>query len=108
MAKLGNLYLNGGMWQGERIVSGDWIKKSTQAHATTAWESGYGYQWWLDTYWLDSEGVDAYYANGWGGQRIMVFPSLDMVLVFTGGNYVDEVPVDEVIERYILPAVVVQ
>ena len=41
-------------------------------------------------------------------ESIMLFPSLDMVVVFTGGNYVDEVPVDEIIERYILPAVVVQ
>jgi CubicO group peptidase (beta-lactamase class C family) len=47
----------------------------------------------------------AFFAAGWGGQRISVFPSLDMVVVSTGGNYVAEDPVDEIITRFILPAV---
>ena len=105
MAKLGYVYLNDGIWQGERIMSEDWVQESTQAHATTLWESGYGYQWWLATYRLGSQTVGSFYADGWGGQRIMVFPDLDMVVVFTGGNYVEGNPVDEIIERYILPAV---
>jgi len=105
MAKLGMLFLNEGVWRGEQIVSEDWIKKSTQAHATTSWESGYGYQWWLVTYRSGLQIFDSFYANGWGGQRIIVFPSLEMVVVFTGGNYIEGNPVDEIIERYILPAV---
>ena len=106
MAKFGYVYLNDGIWQGERIISADWIRNSTQAHAITPWTTGYGYQWWLATYQSGPHTFDSFYADGWGGQRIMVFSELDMVVVFTGGNYVEGNPVDEIIVRYILPAVV--
>ena len=105
MAKLGYVYLNDGIWQGERIVSADWIRNSTQYHATTSWSTSYGYQWWLTTYQSGLHTFDSFYADGWGGQRIVVFAELEMVVVFTGGNYVEGNPVDEIIERYILPAV---
>ena len=105
MAKLGYLFLNGGVWKGELIVSEKWVTESTQKHASPSWADGYGYQWWLKTFHAGSTSVDSFYAAGWGGQRIMVFPSLDMVVVFTGGNYVEDEPVDEIITRYILPAV---
>ena len=61
--------------------------------------------WWLKTYHADSQSVDAYFASGWGGQRILVFPSLDMVVVLTGGNYSTHEPVQEILTRHILPAV---
>jgi CubicO group peptidase (beta-lactamase class C family) len=108
MAKFGYLFLNGGIWRGERIVSQKWIEESTRGHISFpggSWAAGYGYQWWLKTYHLNSTSVDSFYASGRGGQRISVFPSLDMVVVFTGGNYVGEEPVDDIIARFILPAV---
>jgi CubicO group peptidase (beta-lactamase class C family) len=105
MAKFGYLFLNGGTWKGERIVSEEWIRESTKGRASPLWADGYGYQWWLRTYHSNSTSVDSFYADGWGGQRIAVFPSLDMVVVFTGGNYVGEVPVDDIVVRFILPAV---
>ncbi len=100
MAKFGYLYLNGGVWQGERIISQEWVEASMQE-----WTDGYGYQWWLETYRSDGASVDSFFADGWGGQRIIVFPSLDMVLVFTGGNYVDPHPLDDMITDFILPSV---
>ncbi len=100
MAKFGYLYLNGGVWQGERIISQEWVEASMQE-----WTDGYGYQWWLKTYRSDGASVDSFFADGWGGQRIIVFPSLDMVLVFTGGNYVDPHPLDDMITDFILPSV---
>jgi CubicO group peptidase (beta-lactamase class C family) len=105
MAKFGYLFLNGGTWKGERIVSEEWIRESTKGRASPLWADGYGYQWWLRTYHSNSTSVDSFYADGLGGQRIAVFPSLDMVVVFTGGNYVGEVPVDDIVVRFILPAV---
>ncbi|NIM95834.1 MAG: serine hydrolase [Anaerolineales bacterium] len=105
MAKFGYLYLNGGLWGDKRILSKEWIEESVEDHASPTWGDGYGYQWWLRTYDLGSTSIESFYAAGWGGQRIMVFPSLDMVVVFTGGNYVEEEPVDEIIIRHILPAV---
>lgn len=105
MAKLGYLYLNGGVWNGARVISEEWIETSTKKHASTPGGEGYGYQWWRKTYRSGGASVDAFYAAGWGGQRITVFPSRGMVMVFTGGNYVGQEPVDEIITRYILPAV---
>jgi len=104
MAKLGYLFLNGGIWEGERIVSQEWVEESTKKHVTRSPSVGYGYQWWLLTYRMDSETVDAFHADGWGGQRIIVFPSLGMVVVFTGGNYVGAEPSNDIISRHILPA----
>lgn len=104
MAKLGQLYLSGGVWEGKRIVSEDWVRVSTEAHSSTFWPSSYGYQWWVYTY--ESNGIEheAFYADGWGGQRILVFPSSSMVVVLTGGNYTQPHPLDSIIQRHILPA----
>jgi hypothetical protein len=49
--------------------------------------------------------VPAVSAEGWGGQRIIVLPGLDTVVVFTGGNYRSEEPVDTIMETYIVPAI---
>ncbi|MFC1997780.1 serine hydrolase domain-containing protein [Chloroflexota bacterium] len=105
MAKLGQLFLNKGTWKGQRIVSEEWIDQSTTGTLPPTWFDGYGYQWWLMIYRSGSTTIGSYFAAGWGGQRIVVFPRLDMVVVFTGGNYVEEEPVDVIIEGHILPAV---
>jgi CubicO group peptidase (beta-lactamase class C family) len=108
MAKFGSLYLNDGVWQGKQIVSTEWVQHSTQIQASLPGRQsteGYGYQWWVGTYYLGSTPVPAFYAAGWGGQQIVVFSDLDMVVVFTGGNYVDPSPVNEIINEYILPAI---
>jgi CubicO group peptidase (beta-lactamase class C family) len=122
MAKFGTLYLNGGTWQGQQIISQEWVEKSTRESVSIPWESlesilgeeyaylpethgdRYGYLWWLNTYQTNSGSVDVYFASGWGGQRIFVFPSLDMVVVLTGGNYATHEPDQEIITRHILPA----
>jgi len=104
MAKLGYLYLKAGKWGDQQIVSSEWVQLSTSQQALATWGEGYGYQWWLRTYRAGGKEFDTYYAAGWGGQRITVFPELDMVVVFTGGNYLSPEPVDEIIEKYILPA----
>jgi CubicO group peptidase (beta-lactamase class C family) len=105
MAKFGYLFLNGGVWQGERIISQEWVEESTKERVRSAWGNGYGYQWWMKTYHVNSTSVDSFFASGWGGQEIIVFPSLDMVVVFTGGNYVEPSPIDDIVSQYILPAV---
>jgi len=48
---------------------------------------GYGYQWWLYRFKCKNVTIDAYAASGWGGQRIIVLPTLDLIIVFTAGNY---------------------
>ena len=46
-----------------------------------------------------------YYAGGWGGQRIMVFPELNAVVIFTGGNYTSTVRTFAILENYVIPAI---
>jgi CubicO group peptidase (beta-lactamase class C family) len=77
MAKLGQLYLQGGVWGGKQIVPAEWVEASIapQVHAHGA-ASYYGYQWWV-------RGSGIFAAHGYRGQRIFVVPHLQMVVVFT-------------------------
>ena len=102
MAKIGYLFLNGGRWQGRQIVSEDWIRESSKQQAPYR---GYGYQWWLHSFRTHDRAIDAYAAQGLGGQFIMVIPDLQMVAVFTGWNLgpLTEQPFD-MLQRFILPA----
>ena len=107
MAKIGQLFLDGGLWEGEQIVPAEWVEASRTSHAAT-WMGGYGYQWW--TY--PDSGI--YYASGAFEQRIYIAPELDMVVVFTSSNQAPGIgqgeravgpPVVEwLLSRFILPA----
>jgi len=70
MAKIGRLMLNGGIWQGQRIVSEAYIKKSVTPSQA---ERGYGYLWWLSD--------KGYHARGFGGQEINIYPDKNIVAV---------------------------
>lgn len=104
MAKIGQLVLNEGTWQGTRIVSAAWVEAMTRKWVPLGPAQGYGFLWWIREYPSGSGLVNAVMADGWGGQRIMVFPDLDAVVVFTGGNYLQQHRLDEVVTKYILPA----
>jgi CubicO group peptidase (beta-lactamase class C family) len=87
MAKIGYLMLNQGMWEGQSIVSADWVKLSTMRHslvipaaAKDCPEVGYGYLWWL----RPQGDYASFLAVGFGGQFITVIPALDLVVVLTG------------------------
>ena len=107
MAKFGYLFLNKGMWNGTRIISEEWINNSIQNQITPPvnWAYGYGYLWWLKRYSLDVRSYYSFSAEGWGGQQIIVIPSENMVVVFTGANYVSNPPNDEIMINYVLPAI---
>jgi CubicO group peptidase (beta-lactamase class C family) len=75
MAKIGYLYLQGGLWEGERVVPSEWVEASTRKQTSATLEGGYGYQWWVD-----DSGI--YMALGYGGQFIFVVPEKQMVVVF--------------------------
>jgi len=106
MAKFGYLYLKKGILNGTRIISEEWVNNSFQNHITPPvnWAYGYGYLWWLKRYYTGSRFYYSVNAEGWGGQQIIVIPSEDMVVVFTGANYVSDLPNDEMMSNYILPA----
>ncbi len=84
MAKLGQLFLQGGRWGGHQIVPGAWLRNATRAHvADTGNNDGYGYNWWVP----GERFPGVFEAVGRGGQRITVWPAKDLVLVFTGGGF---------------------
>lgn len=83
LLKIGQLYLNGGTWNGKRIVSAEWVKASTAPHAQISDQQSYGYLWWLQSF----GGHAAYFMSGNGGNKIAVIPDLDLVAVITSTNY---------------------
>jgi len=114
MLKLGVTYLNNGRWKGERLLPAVWTVKSAETFnknkminipGEDSGKNGYGYSWWNNELSRKGEKIDVYRAGGWGGQAIMVFPELEMVVVFTGGNYAAKSSLFKIVKRYILPAI---
>ena len=87
LLKLGQLYLNGGVWKNFRIVSESWVKTSTQPHTRIDEQNEYGYFWWLKSFKFGEKSCAAFYMSGNGGNKVAVFPALDMVAVLTSTNY---------------------
>lgn len=99
MAKLGYLYLRGGMWGTTQIVSREWVTTATTEHIRAGTLSdGYGYHWWTDD--------DGYFtALGYAGQYIAVLPREDAVVVFTSDLPEQQFFVPrELLERWVVPA----
>jgi CubicO group peptidase (beta-lactamase class C family) len=90
-AKIGQLVLGGGMWNGEKIVSADWIEKSITPRFQAAGYFGgtlfYGYQWWMGRSLAGAKEVKWVAAFGWGGQRIFIVPELELVMMTTAAQY---------------------
>ena len=80
MARFGLLYLDKGRHADQIVVPEKWVSESIKWRESVDTHSGYGYWWWL------IPGSDGYVAAGWGGQRIGIFPSKDLVIVITAAN----------------------
>jgi CubicO group peptidase (beta-lactamase class C family) len=105
--KLGQLMLNDGVWEGKRVLSQEWVRRSTDPQHQIG-DNKYGYLWWIKDYPYRGGSVRAYYASGNGGQYVIVVPKLDMVVAFYGGNYNDRaarISQEEWVPRYVLAAI---
>ena len=116
MAKIGVTFLNKGIWNGEQIISEQWVDKSAVSYPGNSWLNnwddhwglrGYAYMWWTHQFVKSSKRINMYYAAGWGGQYIMVIPELNTVVVFTGGNYLSYRPPFEILKKYVIPAFII-
>ena len=102
LLKLGQLYLDGGVWNGARVVSRDWVELSTsalqpineqttgrdaQTFADTYLRGADGYGWHRVSIRVGQASVAGYEANGNGGQLLLVVPDYDLSVVITGGNF---------------------
>ena len=115
MAKMGQLFLQKGKWNGKQIVPAKWLKEMSSYQVPSApsgtrfedlekvglnkdnneWVQGYGYQMWICRH-------NAYRADGFAGQYIMVFPDRDAVLVLTTSSSLYQ-PYIDIIWEYLLP-----
>ena len=108
LAKIGSLYLNGGRWRERTIVSEAWTQQSTSPHVTVDAKYRYGYQWWIGASQVGGRTINWAAAVGNGGQRVFVFPSLELLVVCTAGDYYNVEKQDifnTLADRYVLPAV---
>ena len=87
LARIGQLVLQHGQWNGRQVVPAEWIAESTRPHIDTGMGLQYGYQWWLGK--VTVSGTEQAWIGGIGngGQRLWILPGLDMVVVTTAGDY---------------------
>ena len=107
MAKIGYMMLKNGKWRGQQIVSKEWIIESTNAHTTHDLGYGYGYQWRSVKTTINNKEIDMFWASGYGGQRIFIIPTLDLIAVFTSkvfGNPLGGFRPAGILKHYIIPS----
>ena len=93
LAKIGYLYLNDGVWDGRRLISEAWIRRSLTPAIDSGWQGlKYGLQWWLQP--LEDGKEYVWHAIGIGGQRLMVFPSQQLIATFTGWDILEDPAID--------------
>jgi CubicO group peptidase (beta-lactamase class C family) len=85
LARIGELVLAEGAWDGRQVVPADWIGTMLEPRLSTDWGAGYGYQWYLESV----AGHRIFAGAGNGGQRLFVLPESDTVVAVTAGNYDD-------------------
>lgn len=109
MAKIGQLVLARGQWNGEQLVDPDWIEAMTARHVESIpWfnsegmNSGYGYMWYRGEIGSD----DVIFAAGNGNQRILVFPERELVITIQAGRYNDFTqPTERLVAQAVLAAI---
>jgi hypothetical protein len=103
LAKIGLLYMNDGRWNGQQLMTSDWVKESLTPRIDAGEGFQYGYQWWLLPHGTPAR--LAWLARGMGGQRLMVFPEDRLIVVSTAWHILNEASIEfEVVSR-LLPGV---
>jgi CubicO group peptidase (beta-lactamase class C family) len=110
LLKLGQLYLNGGRWQGRQVISEAWVRRSVSPHANAREDTDYGYLWWLQRFHVNGRSIPTYGMYGTGGNKLYVLPDQGIVVVVTTTNF--KVPgagalTDKLFTSLIVPAVLV-
>jgi len=106
-AKLGYLFLNGGAWRDLQVVSKEWVHVSTQIQFHNMDMPDYGYQWWGGDFHVENNSYETFLASGHGGQKILVLPEYDLVLVLTQqvfSNPYGDLNFLAIVSDYLIPA----
>lgn len=120
MVKFGSTYLKQGYWRGQQVIPTSWVDKSATTYEGNSWHNsflrsmppgdntwgrrGYSYAWWTHEYSKSGTDFPAYFAVGFGGQKIYVLPEQDAVVVFTAANYDTADTTTEILTDYVIPA----
>ncbi len=107
LLKIGQLYSNGGSWNGRQIISQEWVEQSLRPSANAREDTDYGYFWWLQTFHAQASSLRSFGMYGTGGNKLLVFPDQALVVVITTTNY--RVPgasalTDKLLVDYVLKA----
>ncbi len=89
---LGQLYLDGGMHAGKRVLPAEWVAQSVRPHARATETMEYGYLWWLMQMQAGDATWKSFAMNGSGGNSVQVFPAQHLVVVVTTTNYNERQP----------------
>lgn len=87
LLKLGQLYLDGGKWEGKQLIPADWVKRSIAPHANARDDIDYGYLWWLQPFKVGERKAPSFGMSGMGGNKVYVLPEQDAVVVITTTNF---------------------
>lgn len=107
LVRIGKMYQQGGVWNGKQVLSKEWVDKTFEME-----KGHYGYFWKERSFQVNDKTYSSYMATGNGGQKVNIWPELDMITVFTGGNYNSyflygkSTPPNEMIPKYILNALI--
>jgi CubicO group peptidase (beta-lactamase class C family) len=108
LAKIGQLMVSGGMWNGQRVLPEGWVAESTRPRFNTDGPLFYGYQWWLGRSLYRGRGVDWIGGLGNGGQRLYILPELDLVVAINAlhfGSPLQGIIPYAILNRFVLPAI---
>jgi CubicO group peptidase (beta-lactamase class C family) len=123
MLKFGVTYLSAGVWDGQQVVPQGWVEKSATPFSGSGntWFNhslrpippgegtwgprGYSYSWWTHEFSHSGQKYPTYWAGGWGGQKIIIFPEQDAVIVFSGANYTSADRTVDILTKYVIPAI---
>ena len=104
--KLIQLCLQGGVWEGRRVIPAEWLEKATTPKAQVEPGVEYGYLFWLESFGAAKK-YPTFYMSGNGGQKIVAVPGLELAVVITTTNYNNRNGhpyTDEIMNDYVIPA----
>jgi CubicO group peptidase (beta-lactamase class C family) len=104
------LYLQKGSWNQKAVIAESWVNDSLRPafELNDELRTGYGFKWWSQWYQYQDKSYVAYLGKGFGGQRPIILPDFDMVIVVTGWNILPDKPflhAEEAIERVVLSVI---
>lgn len=110
LAKYGQLYQNGGTWQGQQLLPAAWVAQTFTRHVAIPNRPGeaYGYLFWNKTYQVHGQAYETFYCAGNGGNKVFVFKDQPLVVVVTATAYgapYAHPQVDKLMTDFVLPAV---